>query len=182
MRPDNPELVTHASASVSLGMFAALTDIPGVCNGWAKLDLVDVLLTLARDKDMHPTLMHIVHELACNVEDALLNSVHWETSCKKFLPAISEARGAKKMPLDPDVVHELRGMVAGSLVRTAKGLEQGSGCTWLELACRRSLPGCNPGEETRSELQESFLQQLLFCNCSGLQEVWWQALASRHFR
>ena len=133
VRPDNPELVTHASASVSLGMFEALTDIPGVCNGWAKLDLVDVLLTLARDKDMHPTLMHIVHELACNVEDALLNSVHWETSCKKFLPAISEARGSKKMPLDPDVVHELRGMVAGSLVRTTKGLNRAVSALGLNL-------------------------------------------------
>ena len=61
----------------------------------SKVDLVDVLLNLARDNDLHPALTHIVHELACHVEDALLNSVHWETSCRKLLPAISEAMGAK---------------------------------------------------------------------------------------
>ena len=85
VRHDNPQLVTTASASVYLGKLEALCDIGGVAMAGSKVDLVDVLLNLARDKDMHPALMHMVHGLACHVEDALLNSVHLGNQLQEVL-------------------------------------------------------------------------------------------------
>ena len=131
--PDNPVLVETASAKVSSGKLEALCDISGVAMAGSKLDLIDVLLDCARDKARHTGLMHLVQELAGHVEDALLESVCWETSCRKLLPAIAQARGSKKLPLDPDVVQELRGMVAGSLVRTPKGLNRAVAALGLNL-------------------------------------------------
>ena len=49
------------------------------------------------------------------------------------MPAISEARGAKTLPFDLDVVQELRGMEAGSLGRTAKGLNRAVAALGLNL-------------------------------------------------
>ena len=53
-----------------MGKFEAVCDIPGVAMAGSKVDLIQVLLDFARDKSMHAALMHLVHGLASDIEDA----------------------------------------------------------------------------------------------------------------
>ena len=133
MCPLNPRSVKEPCAHVLLCKFQALVDIPQVAQKDSEVHLVPLLVGMAGSSESYEALTHLVHELALNIEDALRTSVDWHTSCMKVLPAIAAQRAGKKLPLDPDVVAELRGIVSGKLVRTHKALNRATSALGLSV-------------------------------------------------
>ena len=82
------------------------------------LQLESLFIMKTHDK----LLDEMMDELARCIEDALPGGV-WHASCEKLLPAIVARRHGKvRLPLDSDVVKQLRKLQPGSLIRTAKSL------------------------------------------------------------
>jgi hypothetical protein len=123
-KPPLPSSLPKYSCEISNGIVLMQSTVRGVGQVGEKLDLTTILESLFITKRCDKLLVELMDELSEAIGH-VLPAGNWQATCEKVLPAIGARRqGRAHVPLDCDVVRQLRQLQSGTLIRTARSLNR----------------------------------------------------------
>ena len=130
-----------------------------------KLDLTAIMENLFITTRCDKLLVELMDELSEAIEQAL-PAGNWQATCEKVLPAIVAMRqGRAHVPLDCDVVRQLRQLQSGTLIRTARSLNRTARALQLGLHAGYEPADINDSRITALACRRAFSFSATFSYC-----------------
>ena len=148
---------------ITSGIVTMLSTINGLGQFGQEHDLTVMLENLFTTKRCDKLLEEVMHELSVAIEDAL-PAGNWQATCEKVLPAsVARRQGRAHVPLDFDVVKQLRQLQGGTLIRTARSLNITTRALQLGLHAGDEKADITDSKATALACRRAFSQSATFC-------------------